>query len=61
MADEVDAAKERDEIPKGRPKKSVCNENAFQATTTELGLTRLQVHEARKVRDFEKANPGAIR
>jgi hypothetical protein len=31
------------------------------ATTAELGLTRKQVHDARQVRDAERAEPGLVR
>jgi hypothetical protein len=39
---------------RGRPK-SVPDENAFSATA--VGLTRKQVHEARKIRDAEERPP----
>jgi hypothetical protein len=35
------------------------NENTV-ATVTDIGLTSKQVHEARAVRDAEKAEPGII-
>lgn len=57
LADEYDAAQERGEASKGgRPKKTVSDENGF--TSSEAGLTRKEIHEARKLRDAEKAEPG---
>jgi len=34
--------------------------DTFQATTEQLGLTRQQVHEARQIRDAERAQPGIV-
>jgi hypothetical protein len=53
IADEYDAA---DVQGQGRPKK-VPDGNVFQepkATLADIGLTRKQVHEARRIRDAEK-------
>lgn len=60
LADEYDAAQERGEIAIGRPK-SVPDENAFQATAADLGLSRKDIHEARIIRDAEVAEPGISR
>ena len=60
LADEYDAAQERGEVAIGRPK-SVGDSDTFQATSRDLGLTRQQVHEARIIRDAEKADPGIVR
>lgn len=60
LADEYDAAQERGEIAIGRPK-SVPEENAFQATASDLGLSRKDIHEARIIRDAEVAEPGIAR
>ncbi|MCP4562536.1 MAG: hypothetical protein GY873_39135 [Bosea sp.] len=64
MADEIDLAKDRDELAKSGEKKrfrdSVPGGNAI-ATTSEVGLTRKQVHEARKIRDAEASDPGLVR
>ena len=43
----------------GRPK-SVPDGNA-SATVTDIGLTRKAIHEARQVRNAEKARPGIVR
>ena len=60
LADEYDAAQERGEVQKGGRPKTIPNENSFP-TVTDIGLTSKQVHEARQVRDAEKAKPGIIR
>jgi hypothetical protein len=61
LADEYDAAQERGEVAKqgGARNFKIPNEN-FEPTTTDVGLTNKQVHEARKVRDAEKAEPGIV-
>lgn len=60
LADEYDAAQERGEAARGRPK-SVGDDDTFQATATDLGLRRDQIHEARTFRDAERADPGITR
>jgi hypothetical protein len=63
LADEYDAAQERGEVGQrtGRPK-VVPDQNDFSpATAEEIGLTRKQIHEARTIRDAEKAAPGIVR
>jgi hypothetical protein len=61
LADEYDAAQERGEVKKhGRKKSDIPNEN-ITSTVEDIGLTSKQVHEARQVRDAEKAKPGVIR
>ncbi|PKP85700.1 MAG: hypothetical protein CVT80_01015 [Alphaproteobacteria bacterium HGW-Alphaproteobacteria-2] len=62
LADEYDAAQERGEAQKdGRPK-TVSGGNGFTAaTSTELGLSRKHIHEARQIRDAEAADPGVVR
>jgi hypothetical protein len=60
LADEYDAAQERGEVaPQGRPEK-VSDENLLP-TVADIGLTKGQVHEARQIRDAEKADPGIVR
>jgi hypothetical protein len=58
LADEYDAA-QPDEAKKGGRPKTVPDENGF--TAAEAGLTRKQIHEARTIRDAEKASPGIVR
>jgi hypothetical protein len=64
LADEYDAAQERGEVQKaGGDRKSkiiIPNENN-DPTVTDIGLTSKLVHEARIIRDAEKANPGIVR
>jgi hypothetical protein len=60
LADEYDAAQERGEVARGRPK-SLPDENTFQPTTDELGLTSKDVFEARQIRDAEQDLPGIVR
>lgn len=48
LADEYDAAQERGEVAKGRPK-TIPNGKTF--TAPELGLSRKEIHEARKLRE----------
>lgn len=61
LADEYDAAQERGEIATGRdgPGAGVLNGNA-KATAAEVGLSRKDIHEARTIRDAEKADPGIV-
>jgi hypothetical protein len=62
LAEEYDAAQARGEVSSaGRPRtKNIPDENNFSSTVTDIGLTSKQVHEARKVRDAEKAQPGLL-
>ena len=61
LADEYDAAQARGEVASdGRPK-TVVDGNGIPATSTDLGLRRDQIHEARRLRDAEAADPGIVR
>jgi hypothetical protein len=62
LADEYDAAQARGEVSSaGRPKtKNIPDENNFSSTVTDIGLTSKDIHEARRVRDAEKAKPGIV-
>ncbi|MBZ7921639.1 SAM-dependent methyltransferase [Ensifer adhaerens] len=57
IARQWDAATEAGQTLKGRPK-SVPNENAF--TAAEAGLTRKEIHEARKLAAAEERAPGIV-
>lgn len=58
LADEYDAAQERGEVAgQGKPSKA----EGYQATTADIGLTHKDIHEARIIRDAEKADPGVVR
>ena len=59
VADEWDKAKGEGKTLRGRPKKSVINEDAFKIGN--IGWSRDQLLKARKVRDAEKDNPGFVR
>lgn len=61
LADEYDGGQERGEIvgPKGGGDTTVPARNA--ATAAEIGITRKEVHEARRVRNAEQAQPGVVR
>jgi hypothetical protein len=59
LADEYDAAQERGDLKTaGKPNSSQAEE---LASASEIGLTHKGVHEARLVRDAERANPGTVR
>lgn len=57
LADEYDAAQDRGEVAgHGRSKVEVAN----VTTAADLGLRRDEIHEARQIRDAERAEPGLI-
>lgn len=61
LAEEYDAAQERGEVVGAHngAAKRVPDENAIApATAAEIGISRKDIHEARQVRDAEKAEPG---
>lgn len=65
LAEEYDAAQDRGEVAgpnTGRPK-SVADDNAYPRifNAGDLGLRRDEIHDARKLRDAERENPGLIR
>lgn len=57
LADEYDAAQDRSEVASGRPK-SIDGGETLQPTAADLGIRADEIHEARKLRDAEKAEPG---
>lgn len=59
LADEYDAAQDRGEVAKGRPK-SIQDGNS-SAIVADIGITSKDIHEAREVRDAEEADPGIVR
>ena len=61
LADEYDAAQERGEVAKGRPK-SIPGENTLQPTADDIapGFSK-DIHEASVIRDAEVADPGVVR
>jgi hypothetical protein len=58
LADEYDAAQERGELRAPNNKKTTSSSEAVSAP--DIGLTHKQVHEARVIRDAEKAAPGTV-
>lgn len=60
LADEYDAAQERGDVAKGRPK-SLPDENTFAPTISDIGLTSKDIFEARQIRDAEENDPGFVR
>ena len=62
LADEYDAAQARGEVfgAHNGARNRVEGSNAI-AATTDLGLRRDQIHEARQIRDAEVADPGIVR
>lgn len=58
LADEYDAAQERGEVQKRGGDGSSKLE---LPTAAEIGVSRKDIHEARQIRDAEKANPGVVR
>jgi phage N-6-adenine-methyltransferase len=60
LADEYDAAQERGEVAKGRPK-SIPDENTSTPTTADIGISSKEIFEAREIRDAEVENPGIVR
>jgi hypothetical protein len=63
LADEYDAAQERGEVGRqtGRPKIVPNGNDLSPPTAADIGLSRKQIHEARQIRDAEKAEPGIVR
>lgn len=58
LADEYDAAQERGDVAgHGRPRKV---SDADLITVSSLGLRKQEIHEARRIRDAERADPGTI-
>ena len=62
MADEYDAAQERGEVAStGQHARAVPDGNSSsRATVADIGLSRKDIHEARLVRDAERAQPGIV-
>jgi len=59
LADEYDAAQARGEVARlGDNLPSVAAVNSKPATAADLGLRRDEIHEARRLRDAERAEPG---
>jgi hypothetical protein len=61
LADEYDAAQERGEVAKKNDGDRSSKAEDLKPTITDLGLTHKDIHEARLIRDAEKADPGITR
>lgn len=61
IANEYDAAQDRKEVGQrtGRPK--VVPDGNYIPSAEDVGFSRKDIHDARKVRDAEDKNPGVIR
>jgi len=62
LAEEYDAAQERGEVAGhgGGRNFKVADTNVETATASDLGLRRDEIHEARRFRDAEQADPGIV-
>jgi len=62
LAEEYDAAQERGEVqPRGGNRwLDVGDDNIKPATAADLGLRRDEIHEARRFREAEEADPGVV-
>lgn len=58
LADEYDGAQERGEVQQHGGNKSKLEASKLAPTVAEIGLRHDEIHEARKLRDAEKASPG---
>ena len=58
IADEYDAAQERGEVRRKGERTSLKTK---EVGVGEIGLSHNDIHEARKIRDAEAADPGLIR
>ncbi|NEJ95261.1 hypothetical protein G7039_09085 [Rhizobium leguminosarum] len=61
LADEYDAAQERGEVAGPSDGDHRRSDRERLPTAADIGLSRKDVHEARQIRDAEKADPGVIR
>lgn len=58
LAEEYDAAQERGEVRRQADNQHVADPNKL--SSSDLGLRRDEIHEARRLRDAERADPGVI-
>lgn len=58
LADEYDSAQERGEVQQHGGDKSNVGDHNVAPSAADVGLRRDEIHEARKLRDAEKASPG---
>ena len=62
LAEEYDAAQERGEVASGSVRTDIVGDDndVRPATAADLGLRRDEIHEARKLRDAERDDPGLV-
>lgn len=60
LADEYDAAQDRGELTTRADNQHASSKPEEAVKASDLGLTHKQVHEARLIRDAERAQPGLI-
>jgi hypothetical protein len=58
LVDEYDAAQERGEVGVSGQRNDLVPNGNEVPSAADIGLTRKDIHEARKIRDAEKADPG---
>ena len=61
LADEYDAAQERGEVSSRGQRNDFLPEGEKVPTASAVGLSHKDIHEARIIRDAEKAEPGIVR
>ena len=63
LADEYDAAQDRGEVATGSVRTDIVTDgnDVRPATASELGLSRKEIFEARRIRDAEAEEPGFVR
>lgn len=57
LADEYDTAQERGEVTGPADRHSSSRAELKKATASDIGLSRKDIHEARTIRDAERADP----
>lgn len=60
LADEYDAAQKRGDVA-GPTGNNLRSDAERKPTSADLGLSRKQIHQARQIRDPEKADPGIVK
>jgi len=61
LADEYDAAQERGEVAKRGDNQRGRSNGERPPSSTDIGLTHKEIHEARLLRDAELIDPGFVR
>lgn len=60
LAEEYDAAQERGEVASRGGERSGREHSPLAPSADDLGIARKDIHEARKLRDAEAAEPGIV-